>query len=166
MEGVPRSTNPPSLAALAADVAVHGHVIAGSAGVETALADVPTLFLDGEGWSRSPLYDLGEDRIVFTDCEKLWEHCKEHWERPGGLSDFGLWGEKIYRFDPFRDGRAAQRMGTYLNWLLEGLRAGLPRRTVMADAAERYAVKWGRNKIVCMDPPGIKPSEENTVRVL
>ena len=50
--------------------------------------------------------------------------------------------------DPFRDGRAAERMGTYLQWLLEGFAAGLHRDTVMADAAERYAAQWGRDMIV------------------
>src|SRR3989338_7781083 len=46
--------------------------------------------------------------------------------------------------DPFRDGRAAERMGTYLTWLLEGFKGGLRRETVMADAAERYRAIWGQ----------------------
>lgn len=45
--------------------------------------------------------------------------------------------------DPFRDGRAAQRIGAYLQWLLGGFDAGLDRETVLADAAERYAARWG-----------------------
>ena len=49
--------------------------------------------------------------------------------------------------DPFRDGRAAERMGTYIQWLIEGFKAGLDRETVMADAAERYCANWGSDKI-------------------
>ena len=49
--------------------------------------------------------------------------------------------------DPFRDGRAAQRMGTYLEWLMEGFKAKLPRETILADAAERYSKIWGKDKI-------------------
>jgi hypothetical protein len=50
-------------------------------------------------------------------------------------------------FDSFRDGKAAQRIGTYLKWLLEGFKAGLARDTVMADAAERYCKIWGKDKV-------------------
>jgi hypothetical protein len=39
-------------------------------------------------------------------------------------------------------------MGIYLQWLLEGFKAGLSRETVMADAAERYAAQWGQDKIL------------------
>ena len=58
--------------------------------------------------------------------------------------------------DPFRDGRAAERMGTYLQWLLEGFRAGLDRETVMADAAERYTAAWGKDKVMQVNArPGV-----------
>ena len=46
--------------------------------------------------------------------------------------------------DPFRDGRAAERMGTYLKWMQEGFEAKLSRETVLADAAERYRKFGGR----------------------
>jgi hypothetical protein len=49
--------------------------------------------------------------------------------------------------DPFRDGGAAERMGMYLKWLLEGFRAGLGRARVMADAAQRYTDRWGKDKV-------------------
>ena len=49
--------------------------------------------------------------------------------------------------DPFRDGRAAERMADYINWLLEGLNAGLSRDSAMAEAAERYSAQWGKDKV-------------------
>ena len=49
--------------------------------------------------------------------------------------------------DPFRDGRAAERMGTYLQWLIEGFRDGRDREAIMADAAERYCTTWGSDKV-------------------
>lgn len=147
-DGAIHSTYPPAAAALAVDVMVHAHLYAATAGVESALAGVPTLIVDKEGWRANPLYRLGEGRVVFQDWESLWQACVEHWNRPGGSVGFGEWSPLLDEFDPFRDGRAAARMGRYLQWLLEGFKAGLSRDTVMADAAERYAAQWGRDKIL------------------
>jgi len=147
-EGPIQGSYPPAAAALAADVMIHGHLCAATAGMESALAGVPTLLLDREGWPLSPFYRLGMGRVVFTEWESLWRACNEHWQTPHGIPGFGDWSSMLDELDPFRDGRAAERMGTYIQWLLEGFREGLPREAVMARAAERYAVRWGKDKVV------------------
>ena len=115
--------------------------------MEAALAGVPTLLLDREGWPVSPLYRLPKDKVVFTNWIDLWKACVEHWAVQGGTPEFGDWSLLLDELDPFRDGRASERMGTYLHWLMEGFKAGLGRDTVMADAAERYAKQWGTDKV-------------------
>lgn len=150
-EGPIQGSYPPAAAALAADLMIHGHLNAATAGLDAALAGVPTLLLDRMGWSISPLYQLGVGRVVFTEWDVLWKTCLEHWRRPGGIPGFGDWSQMLERFDSFRDGRAAERMGTYLRWLLEGFRGGLARETVMADAAQRYAACWGKDQVIEMD---------------
>ena len=135
-----------SAAALAADMVIHGHFCAATAGIECALAGVPTVMLDREAWPVSRLYALGPE-VVFKDWNGLWQALEDHWRVPGGNPRLGDWSSMIHEFDPFRDGRAAERMGTYLQWLLEGFKAGLPRQTVLADAAERYTKAWGKDKI-------------------
>ncbi len=159
-----RGSYPPAVAALAADVMIHGHLIAATAGAESALAGVPTLLLDREGWSVSPFYRLGIGRVVFTDWERLWKTCLDHWNRPGGVPGFGDWSSMLDELDPFRDGRAAKRLGTYLQWLLDGFDAGLDRETVMADAAQRYADRWGKDKIlrVSAGPLEASPTRETS----
>ena len=73
----------------------------------------------------------------------------EHFQSESGIPGFGVWGDDFLReMDPFRDGKAAFRMGTYLKWLMEGLDQGIDRETVMADAAERYVGEWGADKVV------------------
>ncbi len=134
---------PPAAAALAADVVIHGHLCAATGGLESALAGKPTLLLDREGWSASHLYRLGVGRVVFTDWAPLWHACREHWSRPDGIPGFGDWSDYLAECDPFRDGRAAERMGTYVRWLLDSFKAGEHRETAMASAAERYATRWG-----------------------
>jgi len=149
--GALHSPYPPAIAALASDIAVHGHLFAATAGMESVLAGTPTLLLDREGWSISSLYDkLGKGKGVFTDWQDLWSACKEHWKIPSGISGFGDWSAMIDEIDPFRDGRAAERIGTYLKWLLDGFKAKLPRETILADAAQRYSKMWGRDKIVAV----------------
>jgi len=145
------SSDVPAVAALAADVLLHSCLAAGTAGLESALAGVPTLLLDREGWPKSPLYRLGVGRVVFHDLASAWSACGEHWRRPGGLPGFGDWSSMLEEIDPFRDGCAAQRMGTYLQGLLEGLKAGADRETAMADAAERYTGRWGRHAIMSIN---------------
>ena len=53
----------------------------------------------------------------------------------------------LEELDPFRDGRAAERMGEYIRWLIEGYQYGLGRDMIMANAAERYCNQWGADKI-------------------
>ena len=137
----------PAEAALEADLAIHGHLYGGTAGVEAVLAGVPTLMLDREGWSASPIYRLPKDKVVFTNWPELWQACVEHWAAQGGTPGFGDWSPLLDELDPFRDGLASERMGNYLQWLMEGFKAGLDRDTVMADAAERYAKLWGTDKV-------------------
>ncbi len=152
-EGGIFSATPPATAALASDLMIQGHLCAGTTGMESALAGVPTLLLDREGWPLSPLYRLGPGQVVFTDWPSLWKKCMEHWTRPGGVPGFGDWSGMLDELDPFRDGRAAERMGTYLRWLLEGFQRGLDREEVMADAAERYTALWGRDKVRQVNVP-------------
>lgn len=150
-DGVVTGSYPPAAAALASDVAIHGHLCGGTAGLEAALAGVPTLLVDLEGWHVYPLYRLGVGRVVFSDWDELWKALMEHWANPDGILKFGDWRPMLNEIDPFRDGRAAERMGTYIKWLIDGFKAGLDRETVMADAAERYCELWGRDKVTAVD---------------
>ena len=151
-DGSLHGSQPPVAAALAADVALHGHLAAGTAGLEAALAGVPTLLLDREGWPVSPLYQLGVNKVVFQDLTTLWDAMGEYRSRPGHVPGFGDWSPMLDELDPFRDGRAAERMGTYVQWLVEGLAAGENRESVLTQTAERYQEQWGRDKIRPVEP--------------
>ena len=146
-EGERLGARPPAEAALASDLAIHNCLASGTAGMEAALAGVPTLLMDIEGWHVSPLSQLGEGRVVFKDWASVWDACKDHFFREGGIPGFGDWSPQLDQMDPFRDGQAAKRMGKYLEWLLEGFKVGKDRKAVMADAADRYAQAWGADKI-------------------
>lgn len=156
-------SHPPAAAALAADIAIHGHLFAVTAGVESALTGTPTLLMDREGWSISPLYRLGVGRVVFTDWPSLWKACREHWTWPSGIPGFGDWTPLLNELDPFQDGRAGERMGTYLLWLLEALKAGLDREAALTQASERYTTRWGVDKVVI--PSTVHPRSRKVAHV-
>lgn len=141
------SSYSPAEAALASDLVIHAHLCAGTAALETALAGTPTLLMDREGWSVSPLYQLGLGRVVFNRWDDIWKALCEHFGRPGGIPGFGDWSPLLPALDPFRDGFAAQRMGQYLQWLMQAFSEGLDREAAMARAAQRYAELWGADKI-------------------
>ncbi len=162
-EGEMHGAYPPAAAALASDVAIHGHLCSGTAGIEAALAGVPTLLMDREGWPVSPLYRLGVGRVVFTNWQELWDAALQYRAHPESLPGFGDWSPVLDELDPFRDGRAAERMGTYIKWLIDGFKAGLDRSTVLADAAERYGRQWGMDKIITTEGAGFRKKVAHSV---
>lgn len=147
-EGTTHGSAPPAVAAMASDVAIHGHLIAATAAMEAALTGTPTVLLDLEGCPYSALYRLGEGKVVFRDWDSLWAALGDRWE---GGTMVGDWSPLLEEIDPFRDGRAAERMGSFVGWLLDGLSRGEDRETVMDAAAARYAEMWGETNVVRLD---------------
>lgn len=148
--GIVHGSYPPAFASLASDVTVHGHLCGATAAFEAALSGVPTLLMDKEGWSVSPLYQLGVGKVVFHDWNTLWDvvlDLRQHGKKTG----IGDWSPMLDRLDPFRDGRAAERMGTYLKWMIDDFKTGCDREMVMANAAERYCRQWGEDKIIAIN---------------
>jgi hypothetical protein len=139
---------PPVLAGLSADVCIHGHLCNGTAGLECALEGLPTLLIDREGCPNSKLYELPEGKVIFKDWPGAIDAVMENFQVPGGIPGFGDWSSLIDELDPFRDGKAAYRMGTYLHWLIQGFEKGMEREEIMADAAERYRKQWGDDKVL------------------
>lgn len=143
----------PAEAALMADLCI-GKLIGSTAALEARLAGVRTLLIDPQGFVTHPLRVLGVGRVVFDDWDALHVAVERYRAEPHQFQDLGDWSPMLEAFDPFRDGRASERMATYLCSLLEGLNAGRDRDAVLADAAERYAARWGRNKVVHVNATG------------
>jgi hypothetical protein len=139
---------PPILAGLSADICIHGHLAAGSAAIECAFEGLPTLLIDREGSPSSKLYDLPEGKVIFKDWPSAINASLEYFNKPESIPGFGDWTSILDEFDPFRDGMAAYRMGTYLKWLIDGYENGLEREEIMENAAERYKKKWGEDKVI------------------
>lgn len=143
--GLLHGSHCPAEAALAADLAVHSQFRAATASVEAALAGVPTVMLDRENCVDGPLARLGVGRSIFRGLSELWEPLAER--RRGGARELGDWSCVLPALDPYRDGRAAERMGVFLGWVLEALDAGKGRDAAIDAAASRFAERWGADKV-------------------
>lgn len=146
-EGKVQGSYPPVLAALASDIAIHGHLSAATAGFEAALAGVKTLILDREGLPTSRLHALGS-RVTFTSWDQLWQVLEDHWQKPGGLEGLGDWSSVLKVMDPYRDGQAVKRMSSYLQWALEGYKMQQSKAQALAYATERFQARWGKQSVV------------------
>lgn len=140
----------PSEAAFAADMAVgigvssalSEAVIAGRRGVNCDLTKVHS----------HPYYQWGYNKIIFDDIDKLMDVMRRFKEDPESEPGFGDFSAVIDRLDPFRDGQAGKRVGTYMRWFLEAIDAGNGRETALQLVNEKYAAEWGRDKVIEMSP--------------
>ena len=139
----------PCEASLAADVAI-ALLWGPTPGIESALAGTPTMFIDRAPLNYHPLYALGEGEVVFKDWDSLWGRIKASRENPTFMPSFGNGSAKLSEFDPFRDGRAAERIGSYIGWAAKGLQEGLSSGETMARARDRYVKLWGADKEVSL----------------
>ncbi len=139
-------TTPVALAATASDLFLQEH-FGGSAALEAALAGTRTILFDREGYPQTLLHQLPKDKVIFYSREDMWQAIQDDFQSGGKLPGLGDWASVLPELDPFRDGLAASRMGTYLHWLLSGLQAGGAREQVLTEAAERYEAQWGKGLV-------------------
>jgi hypothetical protein len=133
-------------AALAADISVGIGI--SSAVIESAIAGCRSIHCDLTRLSSHEFYQWGYERIIFDDLERMVTAIKTHKSDTGTIPELGDWTFFLDRLDPFRDGRAGERMGTYLRWCLEGFDSGLERDKVLCRASEKYKQQWGEDKVM------------------
>lgn len=139
----------PAEAAAAADVCV-GLLMSGTAALECRLAGAPTVFLDMERLHYRDVYEWGAGTVVFETPEAVLAAIDRRREHPRAkaskaFGDLTRWAECRVEL---RDGRAAERIGTYVAWLHETLAAGGTRDEALAEADRRYAESWGEGSVV------------------
>jgi hypothetical protein len=124
-----------------------------SAIVVSALKGARILFLDFERM-REPqksfctLHSLGPNRCVFDDFDLLKRAIQEYIANPKSNPALGDVTPVLDKFDPFRDGKAGDRISEYISWYLEGRDKGLRRDDALNSATQKYADKWGVDKVI------------------
>ena len=139
---------PPVLAGLSADICIHGHLCSGTAAIECALANLPTLLIDREGSHENLLYSLSNENLIFNSWEETIYALKDHFNSKIRNNQFGRWPEYFLNdLDSFRDGKAAYRMGECLKLMMNEFKSNKKRDEILNIVAENYSKKYGKDKV-------------------
>ena len=102
----------PAKIALASDLTIHDTLLAGTAGLESALCSKKSIFFDYYHSTKSLFLDKKLD-IVYKDWDLLWEQIMKDSKGISG-SNFGNWSSIIDQFDAYRDGKTNIRICSFL----------------------------------------------------
>jgi len=107
----------PAKIALASDLTIHDTLLAGTAGLESALCSKKSIFFDYYHSTKSLFLDK-KLNIVYKDWDILWEQIMKDSNGISG-SNFGNWSTIIDQFDSYRDGKANKRISSLLKSLIK-----------------------------------------------
>lgn len=132
---------------------VLGVVADSSAALECLLAGVPAFFYDSVGQKNAnPENVSGLDRITFDNIDAMMaavEHCRQH---RNTLNEFANEAAAFLKErDPFRDGKANERIGFYIRTLLSNIDQGLAKDIAIKNANKAYGEQFGDDKLMTVD---------------
>lgn len=137
----------PVEAGFASDIVI-GVIPDSTAGLECALAGIPMVIYDCTQRKDShPLYKDGRNKIIFDDIQYLISAINKNKEKAGSISGFADWSHVLNITDPFRDGKANQRIAGYIKTLLFKSSNGFSRDEVIEAASRAYAEEYGWDKV-------------------
>ena len=95
----------------------------------------------------SQFYGSNQNNIVFNQWNEMWDALIVAWENSSS-NNLGDWTTIIDNIDPYRDGKASERMIYYIESLQEGLSHGINRDEIMEEVSQRYTDIWGEDKVI------------------
>ncbi len=149
MDGDYMTNNYPTEAAQASDIVIT-LLGGGTTALESVLSGKRVVYIDLEGTYSFDEYEWGKDTVVFDNLDSLMSAIDKYRCNPelfDTLGNFDL-DPTIKQKDPFRDGKAAERMGQYLHRLLEAFNEGKTREEAIQYANQNYAEMWGSQHVL------------------
>ena len=107
-----RSSIFPFVAGLSADLVVHTHLSAGTAAIECAYHNIPTILLDRERNKSSIFHDLETKNIIFNEWDEIIMTIRNLISNKIDISVIGNWKNEIKKFNSFDDNFANERIAT------------------------------------------------------
>ncbi len=138
------STN---VAAQASDLAI-GFGVYSTPAIESAISGIPAITCDLQGLVSHPFYKEGYNSIVFNDLDTMMQSIQQFKNRNNNSDGFADYSFSLKDIDPFRDGRASERVGFFMKWLLDEFDKGKYSQQVVEKAVERYRTEWGTDKVI------------------
>ena len=93
-------------------------------------------------------YRWGEKKVIFNDIGELAEKILEYRRDKLRHKDFGDWSNQKDILDPYNDDLGAERVGKYLNVLLNGFKNKLTSSESISIANNEFSKNWGKDKII------------------
>ena len=109
----------PAKIAMASDLTIHDTLLAGTAGLESAMTGTKSVFFDYYNATKSQ-FDKEDLKIVFRDWNYLWSEILKDLEF--GNNSLGNWKDIIDDFDAFRDGKTNIRIVEFLKKVIEDIK--------------------------------------------
>jgi len=139
-------------AAFAADLVV-GFGVYSTPALEAALSGVHAVTCDLQNLSKHPFYNKGLNRIVYNDIGKMFKAIKELKNHMPDSDSTGDYSFILGDIDPYRDGKSSERIGSFVNWLLESFNNDEDGQQALEEAVAKYSSSWGNDKV---ENPGHK----------
>ncbi|MDC3082655.1 hypothetical protein OA333_03855, partial [Candidatus Pelagibacter sp.] len=102
----------PAKIAMICDITIHDMLIAGTAGLESALNGTKSVYFDYYNSQKNQFESDGLN-IVFRDWSNLWKSIENEYKNRG--NNLGNWTNIISNFDKYRDGKTNQRIMNFLS---------------------------------------------------
>tara|TARA_Y100000389_G_C17412624_1_gene491837 strand:- start:563 stop:1441 length:879 start_codon:yes stop_codon:yes gene_type:complete len=112
----------PAKIAMASDLTIHDTLIAGSAGLESALVNCKSVYFDYYESSKNKFEEKGLN-IVFRDWNLLWDEILK--DKASGDKRLGKWENIIEKFDTYRDGKTNLRIMKFIENIMDDHHKGL-----------------------------------------
>ncbi len=139
--------NSPSEAAFGSDIAIHNCLVAGTAGLESAMTNTETLYYDYFGFEESMFYKY-ENKIVFNNWDNLWFYLQNRLKEYKSMSN----GWKMIQndLDPFMDGKSFDRIEEFSKDILINFKKNktASKDDIIDQTVKNYVNKWGEDKVL------------------
>jgi len=144
LDGDVMVNNYPTEAAQASDLVIT-LLLGGTTYLESVLSGARTVCLDLEALYSYDEYKWGKETVIFDNLNNLMAAIKKFRNCPASFGRFGNSPiiQTIGRKDPFRDGRAAERIGNYIKWLIDSFGNKKTREEALEYAGQAYMNEWG-----------------------
>lgn len=135
----------PNLAGQAADLTI-GMGVFNTAALEAALCGIPTVTINSGSVDFHPFYQEGKGTITFDHFEEIMKNIElmKNNQSPAGFADYSPFLDRI---DPFRDGKANERIGGYIKFVFDELNEGEDKNEAIKKANQWYSDLYGEDKV-------------------
>lgn len=146
--GLYQSNVPVTMAAHLSDVCLHTSLAASTAAIECASINKSTYIIDNDGYPNNRFFETNNNSIIFKNIDEFMYSFDENFNKNKIKLNLSLWSKIIDKIDNFKDGRAAERIGNYLNDLIYNINIGENKIDCIEIANKNYIEQWGSNNVI------------------